>query len=404
MAPRRTTTYSSQAGPSRRRERPPPVSSDESEGEDETYTGDQAVDAPDAEETLVGARGLSEADLNARAGQLVRFALFQEYKKNLIRRGDINKNVLPNNPRAFNAVFARAQQIMRDTIGCEMYEVRAKTKGDAVNGVDGEATQTQAQTQAQTQTQTQRARGRGRARADGDEDGDEDDDGDVTGPTKRAKTSGTKAYVLRSILPASLVEAMANPAPLPLGAQADDREGEDSGALIQWEKGDGTGSGHIALLGVRTVILAIVMTLGRVVSDDQLHAYLRRLNLHRDTILPYVSADSRDPPLTLDKYMDLLAKQAYLDKVKLPAPAGNPEGQTYEWRWGQREAEFSESDAAMFIEQIMLGREEDDSEEEEDARDNRRRQTEQVDKAAQRKKLRLDIVKATGSALHRIEV
>jgi len=53
--------------------------------------------------------------------------------------------------------------------------------------------------------------------------------------------------------------------------------------------------------------------------------------------------------LTLDKYLDLLAKQNYLEKTRIPAPDGAEENATIEWRWGAREAEFSEVAAAQFI-------------------------------------------------------
>ena len=48
---------------------------------------------------------------------------------------------------------------------------------------------------------------------------------------------------------------------------------------------------------------------------DHLHALLRRLNLERETILPYTSPDSKEQPMTLDKYLDLLDRQLYLEKV-----------------------------------------------------------------------------------------
>jgi hypothetical protein len=48
---------------------------------------------------------------------------------------------------------------------------------------------------------------------------------------------------------------------------------------------------------------------------DHLHALLRRLNLHRDTVLPYTSTDSKEPPMTLDKYLELLDRHHYLEKV-----------------------------------------------------------------------------------------
>lgn len=141
----------------------------------------------------------------------------------------------------------------------------------------------------------------------------------------------------------------------------EDDDRPDSGALLRWEKGDATNSGHIALMGIRTVILSLVLCSGRVIQDgewpsasgltsDHLHALLRRLNLERDTILPYNSTDNKEPTMTLDKYLELLAKQLYLEKAKIMGPNGQEEGSVIEWRWGSREAEFSEEAAAAFIE------------------------------------------------------
>ena len=46
--------------------------------------------------------------------------------------------------------------------------------------------------------------------------------------------------------------------------------------------------------------------------------------------------------MTLDKYLDLLYKQQYLEKVKVNSQVGNGEAAQFEWRWGSREAEYSE--------------------------------------------------------------
>lgn len=87
---------------------------------------------------------------------------------------------------------------------------------------------------------------------------------------------------------------------------------------------------------------------------DHLHALLRRLNLHRETVLPYASKDTTDPHLTLDKYLELLAKYQYLEKIKNPGPMGQAEGGTVEWKWGSREAEFSSKAAAKFMEEMYV--------------------------------------------------
>lgn len=44
----------------------------------------------------------------------------------------------------------------------------------------------------------------------------------------------------------------------------------DSGALIPWDKADGTASGNVAMMGIRTVILCLVLCMGRVIADSTL--------------------------------------------------------------------------------------------------------------------------------------
>lgn len=102
--------------------------------------------------------------------------------------------------------------------------------------------------------------------------------GPVLIPTRRS-VAGSKTYILRSTLPADLLEAMSEPNPLPLfqpdederdHPSYDDGDGPaDSGALINWEKGDGTGTGHVAMMGVRTLILCLVLCAGRVIQDGE---------------------------------------------------------------------------------------------------------------------------------------
>ncbi|WVQ81365.1 hypothetical protein IAT38_003488 [Cryptococcus sp. DSM 104549] len=336
---------------------------------------------------------LDAKGIEDKANVLVRFALFQEYKRTPIRRQTINEQVLPagNNKRAFNLVFLRAQEILREKFGCELYELRPRNKG--------EATKISSETPAATQTQKKKGRPSGRLAAI-EEDDDEEDEDEEGGPTQRVKkTPGSNQWILRSILPLPILEKMSVDEPLPYGTQkAGDIE--DSGALIRWEKGDGTMSGHVGLLGIRTMILSIIMCHNRNVTDDHLHALLRRLGLYRETVLPYVSSDQHEMPLTLDRYLELLARQSYLEKVKIPGPAANPEAGSIEWRWGNREAEFSEKAAAKFIEDVMFGAEVD-SDEDDDSDDQRRRRgrRQQEPRVNKRQKLRDDVVKAAGGEL-----
>jgi hypothetical protein len=78
------------------------------------------------------------------------------------------------------------------------------------------------------------------------------------------------------------------------------------------------------------------------------------LNLEKDTVLFYASPDTKEAPLTLEKYLNALVAQGYLEKTRVKPPANNANTETelYEWRWGNREVEFSEKSAAIFIDQM----------------------------------------------------
>jgi hypothetical protein len=75
-------------------------------------------------------------------------------------------------------------------------------------------------------------------------------------------------------LPQELIAMMNEPRSLPMvehreDEYAEDSDAPDSGALLRWDKGDGTVVGHIGLLGIRTVILCLVLCTGRVIQDGK---------------------------------------------------------------------------------------------------------------------------------------
>lgn len=105
------------------------------------------------------------------ASQLVRFALFSEYKRRPLRRADIVQNgtsnafstdltdaAFPQHARSFNRVMQVANRQLRDVFGMEIVELRARNK---------------APTAAETLAQTQK--GKGRANQTQTREGDEDD-------------------------------------------------------------------------------------------------------------------------------------------------------------------------------------------------------------------------------------
>lgn len=180
-------------------------------------------------------------------------------------------------------MHAQAQIILRTKFGMELVEMRARPKP----GQPGQAAETQA---------TQRKdKGKGR-QGNGDDDEDSDDaDGEAAaqagkrqkGGFRRRRDScglmvvlvkGSGNYILRSVLPEAVIASMSDPKALPMlnsagerlvDPTADGEEAEDSGALLRWEKGDGTASGHVALLGIRTVILCLVLANERVIQDGK---------------------------------------------------------------------------------------------------------------------------------------
>lgn len=77
------------------------------------------------------------------------------------------------------------------------------------------------------------------------------------------------------MLPAPLIVEMNRPAPLPYFE--DDRADpnivvdseNDAGALLRWDKADPTPAGHVALLGIRTVILCLILAQGRMIEERE---------------------------------------------------------------------------------------------------------------------------------------
>jgi hypothetical protein len=62
------------------------------------------------------------------ARKLVRYALSSEFSRTPIRRTDIVTRVLGQHSRQFRAVFAEAQNMLRDTFGMEMVELPRQDK------------------------------------------------------------------------------------------------------------------------------------------------------------------------------------------------------------------------------------------------------------------------------------
>ncbi|KAJ7842274.1 hypothetical protein B0H14DRAFT_3086699 [Mycena olivaceomarginata] len=279
-------------------------------------------------------------ELDRAAYVLVRLAMF------------ISKKALGSNTRAFNRVFAMAQNILRNTFGM----ARARRAAPATQNQD-----------------------------------DLDEARKAAGP-----------YILRSVLNERLIEEAAltreeimeeDAADAPSDDDDDDGIGSGAtayGSIISWSSAD-----HVGALGVLYVVLALILVSGRVmglptvlalpmlVDPDDLRATLKRLRLR----LPAVgtigfSAASTHRTLSLDAYLTLLIRQGFLDRQQVGgdgAGANNKGGakgkrtpmqaQDDDAGGQQTHDEVGEKALAGFVSEFMVQDEGmGDAEEEEDAR------------------------------------
>lgn len=217
-----------------------------------------------------------------------------------------------------------------------------------------------------------------------------------------AAPTGTKTYILRSILDPVLIE-LANAADPDLLAEeraeyedaevADELDLRSYGSILAWNSSDQLGT-----VGILYIILALILVEGRVLSDskylismrapvtenilqtDDLKALLKRLRLTPTSSIP-LNHQAAKRALSTDDYLKELARQGYLDRHRVgePARAGGKRGRqsmaqadqdgqanAYEWRWGPRaHSEVGEKAIAQFVAEFMVERPaaEDDDEE-----------------------------------------
>jgi hypothetical protein len=219
----------------------------------------------------------AQQEVARRANDLVRLALFTEQKRVPLKRDEISKKgwaftiyfhrihtastVLGANKRSFNEVLANAQDILKKTFGMELVELKSR----AAEEEDGEKRKNA------NDEELEEAR-------------------NATGIKKRGAcfcsftfisfipitaVTGSKTYILRSVLDPIIIEhaALTDEAILAEEAtefHADDDEDEEPGvrsygSIIAWSSGD-----QLAPLGILHVILALILVSGRVMSDGNL--------------------------------------------------------------------------------------------------------------------------------------
>ncbi|KAI0942216.1 hypothetical protein AcW1_002900 [Taiwanofungus camphoratus] len=341
--------------------------------EDEDGEEDHGQDEEDIDENAEGDNmddgGDVQNELERKANDLVRLALFTEQRRVPLKRDEISKKVLGTNRRALNIVLSRAQEILRKTFGMELVELQSRAERDM---------------------------------------DDNDKDAELllnTGMKKRAAPSGTKSYILRSVLhPIIIEQAVAANADILAVEQADLANGNDdnddddgagtssNGSILAWHTADQLGS-----IGILYVILALILVDGRVVSDNDLRALLKRLRLPSGANVPQ-NGRSTNQSMTIDTYLTQLVRQGYLDRHHVgeakgaggkrgrapaasQAPTADDGASSWEWRWGPRAmSEVGEKSIAQFVAEFMVERAMGQNDEDEDGERGARRREEDATK------------------------
>ncbi|KAK7047600.1 hypothetical protein VNI00_006368 [Paramarasmius palmivorus] len=371
----------SQSQPSQRQRasRAARIESDEEE-EDQSYDAGNGMDVDENE----GGSGANE--IARKANQLVRLALFTEHRRVPLRRDDISKKVMGGNARIFNRVFEQANGILKKTFGMELVELPSK----AALSEDASAAV---------------------------EDAELEEARKAVGAKKKAAASGSKTYIVRSVLDQGLLdytslmhEAILNQENEDMPSNEDDDSGiQTYGSILSWSTSD-----QLEASGVLAVILSLILVSGKVISDVDLRNALKLLHLTNNSEIRY-TALSTQRTLPLDRYLDSLMRQGYIDQQavgeakkkggpgKRARQADDDTGVQYEWRWGPRaHSEFGEKGIANFIAETMVSEDQEDEDEDEGtSRGGQRRRQEQA--MSNLEKMLKGIEKAAGGSLSELK-
>ncbi|WFC99790.1 hypothetical protein MYAM1_002535 [Malassezia yamatoensis] len=274
-------------------------------------------------------------EVEAKANEIVRYALFHEFKRLTIRRDDVIKRetdevIGKEASRAFPVIFALSQNILRNTFAFELAETRGRNQENLLLEEQSNA--------LDDQTRNKRPRHETR---------------------KRKDISSNPTWILRSTLPSALLVQL---------NQSEERQD----AILNWQD-----DAQLAEMGVCFLILSIVMVCGRRVEEGRLRTYLAQLSLSMDRPLPSALQPFRgnqdidlqptqsrqratnDQRQTLATYLVQLQRQGYLERIRpdsVRASDGSVSEAATEYRWGPRaEVEIGEHAVSEFVLRMFSG-------------------------------------------------
>ncbi|KAJ3718087.1 MAGE-domain-containing protein [Lentinula guzmanii] len=338
-------------------------------------------------------------DINLKANQLVRLALFMEHRRMPLRRDDISKKVFGPSSRAsrpFNRVLERAQFILNRTFGMELVELQSRAALDKAAAAPDPTALNEEQEEEEEEPAATQGKGRGKA----------------TGLKKKALPVGGKSYILRSILHPTIISFAALPDEEILSAELDDAPDElnddddgtpapsqtpgghrqrahsasnpspqtCTGTLLSFSSSTLPALENVGALGVQYVLLSLILASGRLMSDRELRATLRQLHLPPGASVPlgrsahnHLPGTGGNSNVTIEAYLQLLMRQGYIDRIssdeagKPVKTSGGKRGRAaanidaedgenkYDWRWGPRaHSEIGEKAIQEFISEFMV--------------------------------------------------
>ncbi|KAG0655147.1 hypothetical protein C6P46_001139 [Rhodotorula mucilaginosa] len=283
---------------------------------------------------------------------MVRWILFNESHRRVLRRQDIVKAVLTDGRgRHFTSLLPKVQKILREVLGLDLVALRQKESATGKAQPKAYVVRSIVPLPLLRHVQTHRYSDLSFSPTDG---GDQNQD---QGHNGRKKS-------LRRVLSEWHADG---------DGDADD-DGTAGAVLRDNKREEG------ALYGILGVVLALILVNGKVLGDDQLVSYLKRLSLTPSTTLPLSLASPHPDSITLSSFLSTLVKQQYLERGSSAhlgaatqggtksqartqtqratqkgkdagAEAGDP---AIEWRWGPRsEVEFGEVGVAKFVHQVF---------------------------------------------------
>ncbi|GAA5968358.1 hypothetical protein JCM3765_002915 [Sporobolomyces pararoseus] len=330
-------------------------------------------DEEDSDDEQGGGKGkkteLNETEKKEHIQAIVRYVLFNETHRKVLKREDIVKNVLTDGRgRHFNALMPKVQRVLKETLGMELVLLRSRETSTGKNPPKAwmlRSTLPQALLRHAATSSSL----------------------NYTAQVPFEFDQGSSSSGGRKSLKQELGEWMIDEESLKNNKKTFDFDDEEDEEEEDDEDVKGGGGGVMrdakreegAAYGVLGTILALILVNGRVLGDDQLISYLRRLNLTPTTSIPLSLSSPHPESLTLSSYLTLLVKEQYLERAKTAGGGGQTQTQgagrsqapsrtqrataegiqesgdpSVEWRWGARaEAELGEEGVARFVQFIF---------------------------------------------------